>query len=131
VECWNVAADGAVLLKLCAICKIFSEPLMGAIDWSDFRSDFWRVIWSDYRSNTRGNTRGNTRSNNRSNTRSNRQVYMKLNCDCAHHAEGRVDPNTQYKKTVTGFEYPRACRFRKYQIENRSWELRLPTFFKT
>jgi hypothetical protein len=40
-----------------------------------------------------------------------------------HHAEGRVDPNTQYKKTVTGFEYPRACRFRKYQIENRSWEL--------
>jgi hypothetical protein len=47
-----------------------------------------------------------------------------------HHGEGRVDPNTQYKKTVTGFEYPRACRFRKYQIENRSWELRLPTFFK-
>jgi hypothetical protein len=49
----------------------------------------------------------------------------------SHHAEGRVDPNTQYKKTVTGFEYPRACRFRKYQIENRSWELRQPTFFKT
>jgi hypothetical protein len=48
----------------------------------------------------------------------------------SHHAEGRVDPNTQYKKTVTGFKYPRACRFRNYQIENRSWELRLPTFFK-
>jgi hypothetical protein len=37
-----------------------------------------------------------------------------------HHAEGLVDPNSQYKKTVTGFRYPRACRFRKYQLENRS-----------
>jgi hypothetical protein len=35
------------------------------------------------------------------------------------------------QKTVTGFRYPRACRFRKYQFENRSWELPLPTFFKT
>jgi hypothetical protein len=37
-----------------------------------------------------------------------------------HHAEGLIDPNSQYKKTVTGFRYPRACRFRKYQFENRS-----------
>jgi hypothetical protein len=36
-----------------------------------------------------------------------------------HHAEGPVDPNLMYKKTVTGFRYPRACRIRKYQIENR------------
>jgi hypothetical protein len=42
-----------------------------------------------------------------------------------HHAEGLVDPNLRNKKTVTGFRYPRACRFRKYQFENRS------TFFKT
>jgi hypothetical protein len=49
----------------------------------------------------------------------------------AHHAEGLVDPNLMNKKTVTGFRYPRACRFRKYQFENRSWELPLPTFFKT
>jgi hypothetical protein len=48
-----------------------------------------------------------------------------------HHAEGLVDPNLRYKKTVTGFRYHRACRFRKYQFENRSWELPLPTFFKT
>jgi hypothetical protein len=26
----------------------------------------------------------------------------------SHHAEGLVDPNSQYKKTVTGFRYPRA-----------------------
>jgi hypothetical protein len=26
------------------------------------------------------------------------------------------------QKTVTDFRYPRACRFRKYQIENRLWE---------
>jgi hypothetical protein len=25
--------------------------------------------------------------------------------------------------------YPRACRFKKYQIENRLWQLPLPTFF--
>jgi hypothetical protein len=43
----------------------------------------------------------------------------------------RVDPNLMYNKTVTGFEYPRACRFRKCQFENRSWELPLPAFFKT
>jgi hypothetical protein len=48
-----------------------------------------------------------------------------------HDAEGLVDPNMRYKKTVTGFRYPRACRYRKYQFENRSWELPLPTFFKT
>jgi hypothetical protein len=24
-----------------------------------------------------------------------------------------------HKKTVTGFRYPRACRFRKYQFENK------------
>jgi hypothetical protein len=49
----------------------------------------------------------------------------------AHHAEGLVDPNLRYKKTVTVLRYPRACRFRKYQFENKSWELPLPTFFKT
>jgi hypothetical protein len=32
---------------------------------------------------------------------------------------------------VTDFEYHRACRFRKYQIENRLPSLVLPTFFKT
>jgi hypothetical protein len=37
---------------------------------------------------------------------------------------------TSHSKTVTGFRYPRACRIRKYQFENRSWELPLPTFFK-
>jgi hypothetical protein len=36
-----------------------------------------------------------------------------------------------YSKTVTGFRYPRACRIRKLKIENRLWELSLPTFFKT
>jgi hypothetical protein len=35
------------------------------------------------------------------------------------------------QRMVTIFGYPRACRFRKYQFENRSWELPLPTFFKT
>jgi hypothetical protein len=49
----------------------------------------------------------------------------------SHDAEGLVDPSLRYNKTVTGFRYPRACRFRKYQFENRSWELPLPTFFKT
>jgi hypothetical protein len=53
------------------------------------------------------------------------------NITAPHHAEGLVDPKVGYKKTVTGFRYPRACRFRKYQFENRSWELPLPTFFKT
>jgi hypothetical protein len=48
-----------------------------------------------------------------------------------HHAEGRVDlDDVAKKKTVTGFRCPRACRIRKYQFENRSWELRLPTLFK-
>jgi hypothetical protein len=36
-----------------------------------------------------------------------------------------------HKKMVTDFGYPRACRFRKHQIENRFQELHLPTFFKT
>jgi hypothetical protein len=49
----------------------------------------------------------------------------------SHHAEGLVDPKVGYKKTVTGYRYPRACRFRIYQFENRLWELPLPTFFKT
>jgi hypothetical protein len=47
-----------------------------------------------------------------------------------HHDEGQVDPK-MYKKTVTGFRYPRACRIRKYQIENTLPSLPLPTFFKT
>jgi hypothetical protein len=34
------------------------------------------------------------------------------------------------KQMVTIFGYPRACRFRKHQFENRSWLLPLPTFFK-
>jgi hypothetical protein len=38
---------------------------------------------------------------------------------------------SMHLKTVTDFRYPRACRFRKYQIENRLWELPLPTFLKT
>jgi hypothetical protein len=38
------------------------------------------------------------------------------------HAEGQ-----RYKKTVTGFRYPRACRFRKYQFENRSWVMGAPS----
>jgi hypothetical protein len=36
-----------------------------------------------------------------------------------------------HKKKVADFGYPRACRFRKNQILNRSPELGLPTFFKT
>jgi hypothetical protein len=41
-------------------------------------------------------------------------------------AEGLVDP-LMYKKTVTGFRYPRACRIRKYQIENRLQSLVPPS----
>jgi hypothetical protein len=48
----------------------------------------------------------------------------------AHHAEGVFDPNPMIKQMVTIFGYPRACRFRKHQFENRSWLLPLPTFFK-
>jgi hypothetical protein len=44
-----------------------------------------------------------------------------------HHAEGHVDPKVL--SLLKG--YPRACRFRKHQIENRLWLLPLPTFFKT
>jgi hypothetical protein len=58
--------------------------------------------------------------------------FVNLLFECnnkAHHAEGLVDPILPYKKTVIGFRYPRACRIRKYQIENRLWELPLPTCF--
>jgi hypothetical protein len=34
------------------------------------------------------------------------------------------------KKTITDLVCPRACGFRKYQFENRSWEGFLLTFFK-
>jgi hypothetical protein len=37
---------------------------------------------------------------------------------------------TSQKISVTDFRYPRACRIRKYQFENRQWELPLPTFLK-
>jgi E3 ubiquitin-protein ligase MARCH6 len=43
-----------------------------------------------------------------------------------HHAEGLVNPKVRVQKKVTDFGLPRACRFRKHQIKNRS-----PTFFKT
>jgi hypothetical protein len=33
------------------------------------------------------------------------------------------------KKPVTDLVCPRACGFRKYQFENRSWEGFLPTFW--
>jgi hypothetical protein len=49
----------------------------------------------------------------------------------AHHAEGLVNPKVCAQKKVTDFGYPRACRFRKNQIENRFPELAQPTFFKT
>jgi hypothetical protein len=32
---------------------------------------------------------------------------------------------------LSDFRYPRACRFRKYQIENRLWQLPLSTFGST
>jgi hypothetical protein len=48
-----------------------------------------------------------------------------------HHAEGLVNPKVLAQKKVTDFGYPRACRFRKYQIENKFPSLALPTFFKT
>jgi hypothetical protein len=51
--------------------------------------------------------------------------------DVTHHAEGLVNPKVRANKKVTDFGYPRACRFRKHQIENRSPDLHLPTFFKT
>jgi hypothetical protein len=49
----------------------------------------------------------------------------------SHHAEGVFDPNPMNSQMVTIFGYPRACRFRKHQFENRSWLLPLPIFFKT
>jgi hypothetical protein len=36
----------------------------------------------------------------------------------SHHAEGLVNPKVRAIKKVTEFGYPRACRFRKHQIEN-------------
>jgi hypothetical protein len=48
----------------------------------------------------------------------------------SHHAEGLVNPKVLAQKKVTDFGYPRACRFRKHQILNRSQELPLPTFKK-
>jgi hypothetical protein len=47
----------------------------------------------------------------------------------AHHAEGLVNPKVRAQTKVTDLGYPRACRFRKYQIVNRSPELTGPTFF--
>jgi hypothetical protein len=44
------------------------------------------------------------------------------------HAEGLVNPKVRAKKGYDLDTYPRACRFRKRQIENRFPELRLPTF---
>jgi hypothetical protein len=50
----------------------------------------------------------------------------------SHHAEALVNPKVrELKKKVTDFGYPRACRFRKHQIENRFPKLTLPTYFKT
>jgi hypothetical protein len=49
----------------------------------------------------------------------------------SHHAEGLVNPKVHAQKKVNDFGYPRACRFRKHQIINRSPELTRPTFFKT
>jgi hypothetical protein len=43
-----------------------------------------------------------------------------------HHAEGLEYPKVRGQKKVTEFGYPRARRFRKYQIENRSPELPQP-----
>jgi hypothetical protein len=59
-------------------------------------------------------------------------VYLPscIGIDPSHHAEGVFDPNPMNKQMVTIFGYPRACRFRKHQFENRSWLLPLPTFFK-
>jgi hypothetical protein len=44
---------------------------------------------------------------------------------------GHVNPKVlALLKKVTDFGYPRACRFRKHQIENKLWLLPLPNFFK-
>jgi hypothetical protein len=61
-----------------------------------------------------------------------RQTNIYTNVYATHHAEGLVNPKVREPANaiVTIFGYPRACRFRKYQFENRSWELPLPTFFK-
>jgi hypothetical protein len=48
-----------------------------------------------------------------------------------HHAEGLVNPKVRALKKVTDFGYPRASRFRKHQILNRSPEVPLPTLKKT
>jgi hypothetical protein len=44
------------------------------------------------------------------------QKYKRIYIDASHHAEGQFNPNPMNKKIVTDFGYPRACRFRKYQI---------------
>jgi hypothetical protein len=36
---------------------------------------------------------------------------------CTHHAEGLVNPKVRGQITVTAFGYPRACRFRQYEIK--------------
>jgi hypothetical protein len=46
-------------------------------------------------------------------------------------AEGLVNPKVRAQQKDTDFGYPRACRFRKHQIENGFLELCQPTFFKT
>jgi hypothetical protein len=51
--------------------------------------------------------------------------------DSWQHPEELVNPKVRAKKRVTDFGYPRACRFRKHQIENRSPDLPVPSFFKT
>jgi hypothetical protein len=58
-------------------------------------------------------------------------VFVLVAAAASHHAEGVFDPNPMNKQMVTIFGYPRACRFRKHQFENRSWLLPLPSFFKT
>jgi hypothetical protein len=56
-------------------------------------------------------------------------IFFRENSElnCAHLAEGLVNPKVRAKILVTDFGYPRACRFRKHQILNRSPELPLPT----
>jgi hypothetical protein len=51
-----------------------------------------------------------------------------MNINESHHAEGLVNPKVHAQKKVTDFGFPRACRFRKHQILNRSPELPLQTF---
>jgi hypothetical protein len=55
---------------------------------------------------------------------------MPISVHAPHHAEGIVNPKVRAQEKVTDFGYPRACRFRKHQILNRSPELPLPTLKK-